>query len=224
MGMLDSILADAGNEFGLSPSKTTTVLSGLLSMMNDFPGGLRAFLDRLSKAGLNDIVASWVRGISPRPISSSTLEKAIGRDCVETIAARAGLSISAASSVLAYMLPAIVQRLTPGGVIPYRLPPEVLSYGSSPTAAVAASARHAVYATEKAVKRVGAPAGLWPLIFFVVMALLGYWYWSSRRHAKASRTNEQHGFVSAPNSAPAYSLLHSAPRLAFVPSSLLVQG
>ena len=210
MGMLDSVLADAGNEFGLSPSKTTTVLSGLLSMMNDFPGGFRAFLDRLCKAGLNDVVASWVRGISPRPISSSTLEKAIGRDSVETIAARAGLSISAASSVLAYMLPAIVQRLTPGGVVPNRLPPEVLSYGNSPTAAVAASARRAVYATEKAVKRAGAPAGLWPLIFFVVMALLSYWYWSSRRHAKASNTNDQHAFVAAPKSMRAAWLLDSS--------------
>jgi uncharacterized protein YidB (DUF937 family) len=200
MGMLDSILADAGNEFGLSPSKTTTVLSGLISMINDFPGGFRAFLDRLCRAGLNDIVASWVRGISPRPISSSTLEKAIGRDRVETIAARAGLSISTASSVLAYMLPAIVQRLTPGGVVPNRLPSQVLSYGNSPTAAVAASARHAVYATEKAVRRVGAPAGLWPLIFFAVMALLGYWYWSSRRHAKASSTNEQHVSAAAARS------------------------
>ena len=211
MGILDSVLADAGNEFGLSLAKTTTVLSGLLSMMNDFPGGFRAFLDRLCKAGLNDVVASWVRGISPRPISSSTLEKALGRDCVEAIAARAGLSISAASSVLAYMLPAIVQRLTPGGVVPTRLPPEVLSYGNSPTAAVAASARHAVYATERAVKRVGAPAGLWPLIFFVVMALLGYWYWSSRRHAEASNTNDQHASLAAPKSMRAALLLDSSP-------------
>ena len=211
MGTLDSILADAGNEFGLSPSKATTVLTGLLSMMNDCPGGFRAFLDRLCKAGLNDIVSSWVRGISPRPISSFTLEKAIGRDRVETIAARAGLSISAASSMLAYMLPAIVQRLTPGGVVPSRLPAEILTYGHSPTTAVAASARHAVYATQKTVKRVGAPAGLWPLILFVVFALLGYWYWSTRRHAKASNTDEQHTvFVAAPNSAPAHLQLHSS--------------
>lgn len=212
MGMLDSILADTGNEFGLSGSKATALLSGLLSMMNDSPGGFRAFLDRLCKAGLNDMVSSWVRGISPRPISSSTLEKAIGRDHVEKIAARAGVSISAASSVLAYMLPATVERLTPGGIIPVRLPSEVLSYGNSATAAVAASARHAVYATHKTVKRVGAPPGLWPLIFLVVMALLGYWYWSSRHHAKASSTGGQQALSFAPpNAPPTYLLLHGSP-------------
>lgn len=199
MGMLDSILADTGNEFGLSNAKITTLLSELLSLMNDSPGGFRAFLDRLSKAGLNDIVSSWVRGITPRPISSSTLEKAIGRDRVERIAARAGLTISAASSILAYMLPGIVQSLTPGGVIPYRLPPEILSYGSSPTAAVAASARHAVYATQKTVRRVGAPPGFWPLIFFVLLGLLGYWYWSSRHHSKASNSNGQHTVLDEPS-------------------------
>jgi uncharacterized protein YidB (DUF937 family) len=191
MGTLDSILTDVGNEFGLSNSKTTAVLSELLSMMNDSPGGFHAFLDRLCKAGLNDFVSSWVRGISPRPISSSTLEAAIGRDPVEKIASRAGLSTSAASSVVAYMLPVIVQRLTPGGVIPSYLPDEVRSYGNSPTAAVAASARQAAYATEMVVRRVGAPPGLWPLIFFVVVSLLGYWYWSSRHHAKSSSSNPQ---------------------------------
>jgi len=191
MGTLDSILADAGNEFGLSDSKATAVLSELLSMMNDSPGGFRAFLDHLCKAGLNDFVSSWVRGISPRPISSSTLEAAIGRDPVEKIASRAGLSTSAASSVVAYMLPAIIQRLTPGGVIPSYLPDEVLSYGNSPTTVAAASVRQAAYATEMAVKRIGAPPGLWPLIFFVVFSLLGYWYWSSRHHAKSSSSNPQ---------------------------------
>lgn len=191
MGTLDSILVDAGNEFGLGNSKTTTILSGLLSLMNDHPGGFRAFLDRLCKAGLSDIVASWVRGIRPRPISNYTLEAALGRDSVERIASRAGVSISAASSVLAYMLPAIVQRLTPGGVIPTHLPSDVLLYGNSPTAAVAASARHAAYATGKAVKKVGAPASLWTLIVFVVLAVLSYWYWSTRHHAKASSSKDQ---------------------------------
>jgi EamA domain-containing membrane protein RarD len=109
------------------------------------------------------------------------------------------------------MLPAIVQRLTPGGVVPSRLPAEILTYGHSPTTAVAASARHAVYATQKTVKKVGAPAGLWPLILFVVVALLSYWYWSTRRHAKASSTDDQLTvFVAAPDSAPAPLLIHSS--------------
>jgi len=82
-----------------------------------------------------------------------------------------------------------------------------LSYGSSPTAAVAASTRHAVYATHKTVKRVGAPAGLWPLIFFVLMALLGYWYWISRHHTKASNSNDPHTVRAEPSSfAPPFKL------------------
>src|SRR6201988_3277036 len=101
MGTLDSILTDAGNEFGLNSSKTTAVLSELLSMMNDSPGGFHAFLDRLCKAGLNNFVSSWVRGISPRPISSSTLEAATGPAPVQKIASRPHLSPSAASSVVA---------------------------------------------------------------------------------------------------------------------------
>jgi hypothetical protein len=49
------------------------------------------------------------------------------------------------------------------------------------------------------------------LILFVVVALLSYWYWSTRRHAKASSTDDQLTvFVAAPDSAPAPLLIHSS--------------
>ncbi len=78
MGTFDAILAEAGNQFGLSTSKTTSLLSGLLSLITETPGGLGAFLDRFRKVGLGDSVSSWLGGSNPRPISSGTLEAALG--------------------------------------------------------------------------------------------------------------------------------------------------
>ena len=179
MGTLDAVLTDAGTQFGLSTSKTTSLLSGLMSLFTETPGGLGAFLDRLRKAGLSDFVSSWLGGSSPRPIASNTLESAIGHDTIDKIASKAGLSFATASSALAFMLPNIVQRLTPGGVIPTRLPSDMLSSVSSATSAMAAGTREAAYATERAVKKAGVSAWIWPLLALGIV-LLGYWFWNSR--------------------------------------------
>jgi hypothetical protein len=115
-------------------------------------------------------------------------EAAIGRDPIEKIASNAGLSFSTVSSALAFMLPNVIQRLTPGGVIPTHLSSEVLSYASSATSAVAAGTLAAAFATERAVKKAGVPAWLWPLLALGIV-LLGYWLWSSRASVQNTAFN-----------------------------------
>ena len=183
MGTLDTVLTDVGTQFGISGSKSTSLLSGLLSMITETPGGLAGFLDRFRKAGLSDVVSSWVGGTTPRPLSNTALETAVGHDGIDRIASKAGLSFSTAASALSYMVPGLVQRLTPGGVIPNRLPNDILAYASSATAAVAAGTREAALAVERRVKS-GAPAWLWPLLAVLVLFLLGYWFWGSRQTVK----------------------------------------
>jgi outer membrane protein OmpA-like peptidoglycan-associated protein len=145
----------------------------------------------LRKAGLNDVVSSWLSGSNPRPISSTTLEAAVGRDSIDTIASKAGLSYATAASTLAFMLPNIIQRLAPGGVIPTKLPAEILAYAGSATSAVAAGTRQAAYAAESAVKRAGVPAFLWPLLAILAVLLVGYWMWNSRNAAKNNVFNAE---------------------------------
>jgi outer membrane protein OmpA-like peptidoglycan-associated protein/uncharacterized protein YidB (DUF937 family) len=189
MGTFDSVLADAGTQFGLNTAKTSSMLAGLLSMITETPGGLGAFLDRLRKGGLGDFVSSWLGGSSPRPISSNTLEAAIGRDSIDKIASKAGLSFSTVSSALAFMLPNIIQRLTPGGVIPTHLSSDMLSYASGATSTVATATRQAAFATERSVKKAGVPAWLWPLLAVLGIFLLGYWFWNSRAPVKSTVFN-----------------------------------
>jgi len=189
MGTFDAVLAEASNQFGISSTKTTSLLSGLLAMVNDMPGGLGAFIDRLRKSGLGDFVSSWLGSGEPRPISSTSLEAAIGRDSIDKLASRAGLSYSTAASALAFMVPKLVNRLAPGGVIPTQFSSDVLAYANSATSAVAAGTRQAAYATERAVKKAGVPAWLWPLLALLAVFLLGYWLWSSREPAKNAAWN-----------------------------------
>jgi outer membrane protein OmpA-like peptidoglycan-associated protein/uncharacterized protein YidB (DUF937 family) len=189
MGTLDGVLTEASNQFGISSTKSTSLLSGLLAMINEMPGGLGAFIDRLRKSGLGDFVSSWLGSGAPRPISSTSLEAAIGRDSIEKLASRAGLSYSTAASALAFMVPKLVNRLAPGGVIPTHFSSEILAFANSATSAVAVGTRQAAHATERVVRKAGVPAWLWPLLALFVVFLLGYWLWNSREPAKNAAWN-----------------------------------
>jgi len=189
MGTLDAILTEAGTQFGLSGSKARFLLSSLLSLINETPGGLGAFLDRFRKVGSGESVSAWLGNAQPRSIPATTLESAVGRDWIDKIASRAGVSYSMASSTLGFMIPNLVHCLAPGGNIPGRLPSDVLAYGGSATSAVAAGARETAYAAERAVKKAGTPAWLWPILGLLAVFLIGYWIWNSRNTATSTTFN-----------------------------------
>jgi outer membrane protein OmpA-like peptidoglycan-associated protein/uncharacterized protein YidB (DUF937 family) len=183
MGTLDAILTEAGTQFGLSDSKATSLLSSFLSMINETPGGLGSFLDRFRKTGLGDSVSSWLSSSTPRPLSGTTLETAMGHEWIDKIASKTGLTYATASSALAFLIPNVVQRLAPGGVVPTRLPSEALAYMGSATSAVAAGARETAYAAERVVQKARTPGWIWGLLACLALLLIGYWIWAGTRQA-----------------------------------------
>jgi hypothetical protein len=92
---------------------------------------------------------------------------------------------------MAFMIPKLVQRLAPGGVAPTQLPPDIMSYISGPTAAIASGARQAVYATERAVKSSSVPRFLWPLLALLGIFIVGLLICSSRGPAKNMAFNAE---------------------------------
>lgn len=174
MGVLDSIVTDTGSQLKLSNSSVGAVLSGLLSFINQDAGGVGALLDRFRRAGAGNLVTSWLGG-NAASLNVDAVETALGHDTVNRIASKAGLSFSTAASAIALMLPALVQRLAPGGAIPARLSSDVTSYLAGPTSAMASGARQAAYAAETVVGPRGMGRYLWPLLALLLVGLLGIW-------------------------------------------------
>jgi outer membrane protein OmpA-like peptidoglycan-associated protein/uncharacterized protein YidB (DUF937 family) len=175
MGTLDSVVSDVGNRFGMNTGTASSLLSGLLSSITQQEGGLSGFLDRLRRAGVGNTVSSWFKG-EAKSISPDTVENALGRDTIQNIASKAGLSLSAAATAIAFMLPRLVQRLAPGGTVPSRLPADVMSYVTGPTAAIASGARQAVNTAEAAVQRTSSSRYVWPILALLgIVLLLGIW-------------------------------------------------
>lgn len=177
MGALDLVMNEAQSRFGISETKVGSLVAGLLSYITQQGGGISGFLDRFRSAGLGDILSAWTSGTA-RNISGDQLENVLGSNTISSIASKAGLSTATATSALAFLMPKLVQSLAPGGTIPTRLPSELMSYISGPTAAVAAGARQAVYAAERATEQSGLRRYVVPLLALLAAILIGFWIWS----------------------------------------------
>lgn len=118
MSLFDSIISGASEKFGLG-NKAGTVLSALLSLMTDQNrGGFAGFLDLFSKAGLGDVASSWISAGVNQELSDEQVESALGADTIGEIAKQADISKADATSALGYMIPNVVDKLTPDGVVP----------------------------------------------------------------------------------------------------------
>lgn len=118
MSLFDSIINEAAERFGLG-NKAGTLLSALLSLMTDQNrGGFAGFLDLFSKAGLGDLATSWIGSDANTELSSEQVESALGDETIADIAHHAGVDTSTTKSALAYLIPNVVDKLTPEGSVP----------------------------------------------------------------------------------------------------------
>jgi outer membrane protein OmpA-like peptidoglycan-associated protein/uncharacterized protein YidB (DUF937 family) len=174
MGTLNFVLQQVQERFGISSSSAASLLSGLVSYINSQGGGLSGFLERFQRAGLGDVVSSWLGSESvPKTITPDALQDVVGRDTIANIASKAGVPATAASSVLAFVLPTLIQKLTPGGAIPSRLPTDISSILGSGASSVMAGAKEAVAATERS----GIWRLVWPIAAAIILGIIGLAIW-----------------------------------------------
>ncbi len=128
MAIFDSLISEAAEKFGLG-DKAGGLLSGLLSMITSSEGGgISGLISKFTSAGLGDVVSSWVSGGDNKEITGDQLSSVLGNDAISGLAQKAGLSSGIASTALAFMLPKVIDKLTPNGVLPTGIPDMLKSY------------------------------------------------------------------------------------------------
>jgi uncharacterized protein YidB (DUF937 family) len=81
-------------------------------------GGLGSLLEQLQRAGFGEQANSWVGRGANQPIPPDAMSQIFGRDGIEEISRRAGISQAEASRGLSQLLPEVVDRMTPDGNVP----------------------------------------------------------------------------------------------------------
>jgi uncharacterized protein YidB (DUF937 family) len=115
MGLLDSILGAASGKTDASGQATPLVgiLGGLLAQS----GGLQGLANKFSQSGCGGAFASWVGMGENQSISSDEIQKCLGSQQVQALAAKMGIDPAQASNLLAEFLPKVVDKLTPAGKV-----------------------------------------------------------------------------------------------------------
>lgn len=83
-------------------------------------GGLQGMLQKFTQAGLGDTAQAWVKGEPDRDVTPREIEQVFGPGGIERIAQKSGTSPAETPDLLAKILPALINGLTPGGTPPSR--------------------------------------------------------------------------------------------------------
>ena len=132
MGFLDGILNQAssgqsgGGLGGLIAMVTQNpqimnALTGLLSTRDSSiggSGGLAGIVEAFQKNGLGDVMSGWISTGPNPPVSAAQVSDVLGSKTIGQFANAAGVPDAQAGSLLAGLLPAAVDHLTPGGNMP----------------------------------------------------------------------------------------------------------
>lgn len=119
MGLLDGLLGNlVGSIAGNDPRHAGLANSILGMLTNPQTGGIGGLLSQFQAGGLGHLVESWISTGANLPVSAQQLEQVLGSAKIAELAKSAGLTPAATGSKLAELLPMIVDKLTPNGVIP----------------------------------------------------------------------------------------------------------
>ncbi|MEP6925853.1 MAG: YidB family protein, partial [Pyrinomonadaceae bacterium] len=118
MALFDSLISEVNERFHLG-DKGNALLSALFGLMINKAGGLNGFLEMFRRAGLEQTANSWVSSGANSALSNQQTEDALGTDNLSDITTQAGgLPTATAISALSFLIPTVIDKLTPNGVVP----------------------------------------------------------------------------------------------------------
>ena len=133
MGLLDGMLKQAmggrqgGGALGglmamvAQNPQILAAVAGLLSSRDTTvggSGGLGGLIGAFQKKGLGDMISSWISTGPNPPITATQLTDVLGGNTVGQFARKAGVPEAEAGSILAGLLPNVIDKLTPEGKLP----------------------------------------------------------------------------------------------------------
>jgi uncharacterized protein YidB (DUF937 family) len=117
-GAQQSSLGTLLNSLGSGNQAQSSNLLGVAMSMLQQNGGLTGVLDMFRQNGMAQHVDSWVGTGANMPITGNQLQQVFGDSSMASVASQLGQSPGQASSLMAQLLPELINHMTPQGQIP----------------------------------------------------------------------------------------------------------
>jgi uncharacterized protein YidB (DUF937 family) len=112
MGLFDSLLGSLlGGLNNTQQSGLMSAVSGLLTQ----GGGIEGLMQKFGSHGMGDLVKGWVSTGPNPPATPDQIEKVLGSDQLQQMAAQTGIDRSQIAAHISQLLPQLVDKLTPQG-------------------------------------------------------------------------------------------------------------
>jgi uncharacterized protein YidB (DUF937 family) len=117
--MFEPLVREAASRFNVSTASVSSVIRVLLSLIADErTGGPAGFVNLFRHKGLGDIISSWFGGKEGRTITPAQLEAVLGPSRIDRMIVTSGLPPGVTLSVLTFLVPKVIGRVTTGGTLP----------------------------------------------------------------------------------------------------------
>ncbi len=122
MGLLDALMKNPQmiGDIAKFATENPQIAKAAMKMFSSETGagGIGEILGKLESGGLGDTVSSWLGSGENKAVDPGALSNALGADRLSGFARQAGVSESEASTLLAGMLPGLIDKLSPEGKLP----------------------------------------------------------------------------------------------------------
>lgn len=117
MGILDDVVGKIlGSESG---AESSGLRDSVLDMLTDKEGGgLSGLVQSFQQKGLGDTISSWIGTGQNTSISPEQIEEGVGTERIQNLAAKAGMSTEEVTAKLSELLPTMIDKITPDGLVP----------------------------------------------------------------------------------------------------------
>lgn len=102
---------------GGNQAQSASLLTAAMSMLQQH-GGLSGVLDMFRQSGMSQHADSWVGTGANMPVSADQVQQVFGQESMSRVASQLGQSPGQAGSLMAQLLPELINHLTPQGQIP----------------------------------------------------------------------------------------------------------
>lgn len=119
MSLLDSITGGIADQLKGQAGEQGNLINAAMQLMNSPEiGGPNGLAQSLAKQGQGETVTSWISTGNNLPISPDALLKVFGQEKIHQLAGNLGMSIPSLLSGLTAVLPELIDKLSPGGLLP----------------------------------------------------------------------------------------------------------
>jgi OOP family OmpA-OmpF porin len=127
MAVFDDLVGDLSARFGLG-TQAGALVTEMAQMIARQSGGLSGLIEKFNAVGLGTQVRTWLGKVDAPPVAAAQLEQVLGTSQIQAIASRLELGNSLVSHALAFAMPKLIGRLTPGGQIPVGVPDAITEF------------------------------------------------------------------------------------------------